>query len=145
MKVADIMSRDVKVCSYFDSIFDAAKKMKKFDIGSLPVVDGNRLIGIITDRDLVIRGMAEQLPLSTKVEQLMTTDVKTVLKNQGVEEVAELMAEEQIRRVPVVEGETLIGIVSLGDLAVDNQTDEKAKIALSEISEERTEGEQFFN
>ncbi|WAA10604.1 CBS domain-containing protein [Fervidibacillus albus] len=145
MKVANIMTKDVETCTYLDNVYEAAVKMRDYDIGALPIVDGSRLIGIVTDRDIVIRCIAEKLPPSTNVKEIMTRDVKTVTKDQSVEEVSKIMANEQIRRIPVVEGEKLIGIVSLGDLAVENNTDEKAKIALSEISEERSEGEHFMN
>lgn len=142
MKVGEIMTTDVETCSLLDNVFEAAVKMRDYDVGSIPIVDEGRLVGIITDRDIVVRGIAEKLPPSTEVKQLMTTDIKTVSTDQSVQEVSRLMADYQIRRIPVVEGERLIGIVSLGDLAVDQQTDDKAKAALSEISEKAT-GEDY--
>lgn len=102
---------------------------------SIPIVDGEKLVGMITDRDLVIRGIAEKKPGSTKVEEVMSDDLITVTADMTAKEASDLMAEHQIRRLPVVEGKNLIGIVSLGDFAVRKMIDHQAGKALSEISE----------
>lgn len=118
--IADVMTRDVMTVTPQDTISRAAHIMKEMDIGSLPVCDGQRLVGMITDRDIAVRGAATgQEPDDTLVGELMTEEVLHCYDNQSVEEVLEDMGDVQIRRVPVVDHDTdmLIGIVSLGDLS----------------------------
>ncbi|MFD3258611.1 CBS domain-containing protein [Paenibacillus lentus] len=134
-KVKDIMTDEVVTVSPQDNIYEVAVKMKDHDTGFIPVVeDGSRLIGVITDRDLVIRGIAEKNPGSTAVETVMTRGIRAASPDTPVDDAAELMAEQQIRRLPVTEGERLIGVVSIGDLAVRNNFADEAGDALSEIS-----------
>lgn len=139
-RVKDIMSTDVESCSLLDNAYEVAVKMKELNVGAIPIVDDEQLVGMITDRDLVVRGIAEKRPGSSKVEKLMSDQLITVTKETSAREAIELMAQHQIRRLPVVENDQLIGIVSLGDFAVEKLTDEQAGRALSEISEQ---GEQF--
>lgn len=139
-KVKDIMSTDVESCSLLDNAYEVAVKMKELNVGAIPIVDDERLVGMITDRDLVIRGIAEKRPGSSKVEKIMSEQLITVTEETSAREAIELMSQHQIRRLPVVENDKLIGIVSLGDFAVRKLTDEQAGRALSEISEQ---GEQF--
>ncbi|GJM69998.1 CBS domain-containing protein [Paenibacillus macerans] len=134
-KVADIMTDEVVTVTVRDNIYEVAVKMKENDTGFIPVVEGDKLLGVITDRDLVIRCMAEKRPNSTAVDEIMTRGIKTASRDMSVDEAAELMAEQQIRRLPVTEGDRLIGIVSIGDLAVHNIFADNAGEALSEISE----------
>ncbi|RRJ66563.1 CBS domain-containing protein [Paenibacillus oralis] len=134
-KVADIMTDEVVTVTVRDNIYEVAVKMKENDTGFIPVVEGDKLLGVITDRDLVIRCMAEKRPNSTAVDEIMTRGIKTASRDMSVDEAAELMAEQQIRRLPVTEGDRLIGIVSIGDLAVRNIFSDNAGEALSEISE----------
>ncbi|MGZ7443785.1 CBS domain-containing protein [Paenibacillus sp. TH7-28] len=134
-KVADIMTDEVVTVTVRDNIYEVAVKMKENDTGFIPVVEGDKLLGVITDRDLVIRCMAEKRPNSTAVDEIMTRGIKTASRDMSVDEAAELMAEQQIRRLPVTEGDRLIGIVSIGDLAVRNIFADNAGDALSEISE----------
>ncbi|MED4959504.1 CBS domain-containing protein [Paenibacillus macerans] len=134
-KVADIMTDEVVTVTVRDNIYEVAVKMKEHDTGFIPVVEGDKLLGVITDRDLVIRCMAEKRPNSTAVDEIMTRGIKTASREMSVDEAAELMAEQQIRRLPVTEGDRLIGIVSIGDLAVHNIFADNAGEALSEISE----------
>ncbi|MCM3698399.1 CBS domain-containing protein [Paenibacillus macerans] len=134
-KVADIMTDEVVTVTVRDNIYEVAVKMKENDTGFIPVVEGDKLLGVITDRDLVIRCMAEKRPNSTAVDEIMTRGIKTASREMSVDEAAELMAEQQIRRLPVTEGDRLIGIVSIGDLAVRNIFADNAGDALSEISE----------
>ncbi|CAM4276026.1 MAG: CBS domain-containing protein [Paenibacillus macerans] len=134
-KVADIMTDEVVTVTVRDNIYEVAVKMKENDTGFIPVVEGDKLLGVITDRDLVIRCMAEKRPNSTAVDEIMTRGIKTASREMSVDEAAELMAEQQIRRLPVTEGDRLIGIVSIGDLAVRNIFADNAGEALSEISE----------
>ncbi|EOS57992.1 Predicted signal-transduction protein containing cAMP-binding and CBS domains [Paenibacillus barengoltzii J12] len=136
-KVSEIMTKNVVTVSPQDNVYEVAVKMKENDTGFIPVVEGgDKLIGVITDRDLVIRGIAEKRPGSTAVTEVMTKGIKTATQEMSVDEAAELMAEQQIRRLPVCEGDRLIGIVSLGDLAVRNIFADNAGEALSEISEQ---------
>ncbi|GGH25755.1 CBS domain-containing protein [Paenibacillus segetis] len=137
-KVSEIMTTDVVTVTPRDNVYEVAVKMKQHDIGYIPVVevDGGRLLGVITDRDLVIRGIAEKHPGSAAVETVMSKGIETVSKDTSVDEAAELMAEQQIRRLPVTDGERLIGIVSIGDLAVRNIFANEAGEALTHISEQ---------
>ena len=134
--IKDIMTKEVECCSLLDNIYEVAVKMKDLNVGAIPIVDEEKLVGMITDRDIVIRGVAEKNPGSTKVEEIMSDHLVTVTPETTTDEAAQLMAEHQIRRLPVVEGENLIGIVSLGDLATNQLTDEQAGDALSDISEQ---------
>lgn len=139
-KLRDIMTTDVRFCIAEDNVFEAASKMAMLNVGFIPIVSNGQLIGVLTDRDIVLRGVAEKRPNSTPVTEIMTTDVITATPDMSTEEAAELMAKHQIRRLPVVEGTKLVGIVALGDLAVQKMSDEQAGQALSQISEthERT-------
>ncbi|MGG4550897.1 CBS domain-containing protein [Paenibacillus sp. FSL W8-0186] len=134
-KVKDIMTDQVVTVSPKDNIYEVAVKMKNNDTGFIPVVEnGDRLIGVITDRDLVIRAIADKHPGSTAVETVMTRGIRCASPDTPVDEAADMMAEQQIRRLPVTEGERLIGIVSLGDMAVRNNFADEAGDALSDIS-----------
>jgi CBS domain-containing protein len=110
--------------------------MKELNVGAIPVVDAENIVGMITDRDIVIRGVAEKNPGSTKVEKIMSDQLITAQADMPVKQALQLMSKHQIRRLPVVEGEKLIGIVSLGDFAVDELSDEQAGDALTNISEQ---------
>jgi CBS domain-containing protein len=134
-QIRDIMTDDVECCTLLDNVFEVATKMKEWNVGAIPIVDGERLVGMITDRDIVVRGVAEKHPGSTKVEDIMSDHLITVTPETSTREAADLMAEHQVRRLPVVEGDRLVGIVALGDLAVHEQTDNQAGKALSDISE----------
>ncbi|WNS77048.1 CBS domain-containing protein [Bacillus sp. DTU_2020_1000418_1_SI_GHA_SEK_038] len=138
-KIRDIMTDNVDSCSLLDNVFEVAVKMKELNVGAIPIVDNDKLVGMITDRDIVLRCVAEKNPPSSKVEKIMSTDIVTVTKDMDVQEAASLMAKHQIRRLPVVEGDKLIGIVSLGDFAVHHLTDQRAGKALTEISETNNE------
>ena len=129
--VKDIMSKEIECCSLLDNMYEVAVKMKELNVGAIPIVDEKKLVGMITDRDIVIRGVAEKNPGSTKVEKIMSDQLVTVTSDITTKQAANLMAEHQIRRLPVVEGENLIGIVSLGDFATHQLTDELAGDALS--------------
>lgn len=133
----DIMSRDVKTCVAEDNIYEAAVKMKEWEIGAIPVVSNEQLIGIVTDRDLVIRAIAEKKPNSTKVTEVMTSEVVTASPDTTVEEASNLMSRHQIRRLPIVEGTKLVGICALRDLAIREPYEDEAEKALENISEER--------
>ena len=133
--VRELMSTDLSYCTPVDNVYEAALKMKQEDIGIIPIVENNRLVGIVTDRDLVVRGIADKNPGSNKITEVMTTDIVSVSPSDPVERASELMARHQIRRLPVVENGQLVGMLSLGDLAIEKYADDQAGYALSEISE----------
>jgi CBS domain-containing protein len=133
--IQDVMTRDVRSISPEETVRRAAEMMDEFDIGAIPVCDGSKLVGMITDRDITIRSTSiGQDPAITRVGDVMSTDVRTCNATQTVDEVLEEMGDVQIRRVVVVDQttHTLVGIVSLGDMAIKHAagTDK----ALGEIS-----------
>ncbi|RSK29305.1 CBS domain-containing protein [Bacillus sp. HMF5848] len=129
------MTTNVESVTLLDNVFEVAVKMRDLNVGAIPVVDEGKLIGIITDRDLVVRGYAEKRSGSNEVKNVMSDKLVTVNASTTLEEAANVMAEHQVRRLPVVEGDKLIGIVSLGDLSLEKMSDQKAGQALHEISE----------
>lgn len=133
--IKKIMSTDCVTVSPLDNVYEVAVKMKEHDIGFIPVVEGKKLIGVITDRDLVIRGYAEKHSGSTAVSEVMTSEVDTITSETSTDEAANLMAEKQIRRLPVVDGGELVGVLAIGDLAVREIFVNEAGEALSAISE----------
>ncbi|MBW8348662.1 CBS domain-containing protein [Bacillus sp. IITD106] len=134
-QIRDIMTKDVQTCSLNDNVYEVAVKMKEDDVGVIPIVNNDKLVGVITDRDIVLRCIAEKNPPSSKVEEIMSSHLVTVTPDTTTQEAAGIMAKEQIRRLPVVENGRLVGIVALADFAVRDLTDNQAKTALSEISE----------
>lgn len=135
MKVRDVMSREVTVANPSETIQEVARTMARLDVGALPVCDADRIIGMVTDRDIVVRAVAEGLPPGTPVGQVVTHEVKYVFDDEDVDEVAENMADLQVRRLPVVNRDKrLVGIVSLGDIARAAKPKEVGK-TLREVSE----------
>lgn len=134
-KIADIMTEDCKTVTTKDTIQQVAIVMRDNDIGFVPVVEGRKLIGVITDRDLVIRGLAGNPSGTMSVSEVLSTGVKTVSSDTSVDDAAELMAANQIRRLPVVDNGELKGVVSIGDLAIREIFVNEAGEALSSISE----------
>lgn len=135
MKVADIMTKEVDTCNPEHSLQEVAAKMKEINVGSIPICENEKLVGIITDRDIVVRGIADNLAMESAVSEILSENMVTGSKDMTVEEAAELMADHQIRRLPIVENEKVIGIVSLGDIAVKDKSYGNADIALDEVSE----------
>jgi len=135
MKVRDIMTREVKIVSPADVLQSAAQLMEKNDFGMVPVGENDRLVGMLSDRDITVRGVARGLaPDRATVRDVMTTDVKYVYDDESVDDVSRNMSELQVRRLPVLNREKrLVGIVSLGDLAVKDPRD--AGDALQSISQ----------
>lgn len=134
MKVSSIMSRDVRVANPEHSLREAAQAMAEIDAGALPVCDGKRLLGMVTDRDLVVRGLARGLDEGTSVTRVMTAQVEYCLEDDHLGDVCAHMADRKIRRLPVLNADhELVGIVSLGDLAREAETRQSGK-ALEEIS-----------
>ncbi|MBW3616270.1 MAG: CBS domain-containing protein [Proteobacteria bacterium] len=142
MKIADVMSRDVQIANPNDSIQSVAQKMAELDVGALPVCDGRRIQGMVTDRDIAVRGVAQGLENSAPISRIMTGNLEYVLASDDLNQAADKMADHQIRRLPVVdENKDLVGIISLGDLAQEH----RAKIVgrtLEEISEPGGSGNQ---
>ncbi|OGO83381.1 MAG: CBS domain-containing protein [Clostridiales bacterium GWC2_40_7] len=136
MKVKDIMTKNVAYINPDSSVTEAAQLMQKHNVGSIPVCDKNGVIGLITDRDIVVRNVAHGTdPHSTPVKNVMTSQVTTVTPEMDIEQVSGIMSKNQIRRIPVVDNNMLVGIVALGDLATDSRFDMEASGALSDISE----------
>jgi CBS domain-containing protein len=121
MKIKDVMTRNVAVVHPSTTIEEAADLMKTHDVGLLPVCEGERLVGVLTDRDITVRAVAVgQSPVTTLVSDAMTPDIYSVFEDQDVEDAARVMKQQQVRRVVVLDGDKrLVGITSLGDLAVD--------------------------
>jgi len=134
-QLKDLMSRDVKVISPDMTIRDAAKKMRDGDFGMLPVGEDDRMIGTISDRDIAIRAVAEGKDTGTKVRDVMSEGIAWAFEDDSVEEAAKIMSKRQVRRLPVVDRDKrLVGIVALGDFAVESSEIRPAAEALSEIS-----------
>jgi CBS domain-containing protein len=124
--IQDIMTRDVQTISPQETVQRAAQLMDELNVGAIPVTDGDKLVGMITDRDITVRSVAAgQAPGSTKVEDVMSTDVRTCTSSQSVDEVLGQMGDVQIRRIPVLDEQSqqVIGIVSLGDVATRHSAD----------------------
>ena len=119
MLISEVMTRDVKLASPTDSLQRAAQRMEADDFGSLPVGENDRLVGMLSDRDIAVRAVARGLsPTECTVSDVMSSDVKYVFDDQTVEEGARLMGDLKVRRLPVLNRDKrLVGIVSLGDLA----------------------------
>jgi CBS domain-containing protein len=134
--IKDIMSSECITATTQDNLYEVAVKMKQQDIGFVPILEGRKLIGVVTDRDLVIRGYAEKHSGSTSVSEVLTTDIKTISPSTSIDEAARIMAVNQIRRLPVVDKGELLGVVAIGDLAVREIFVNEAGEALSGISEQ---------
>jgi CBS domain-containing protein len=116
--VKDAMTSEVKTATPSQSLTDAAKLMKQEDVGSVPVVDGNRLVGLLTDRDIVVRGIADGSdPNAVQVGAIASRDVVTVRPDDDLDEALRLMAQHQVRRLPVVDDGQLVGVVATADVA----------------------------
>jgi CBS domain-containing protein len=123
MKISDCMSHNVRLCAPNDTIQDAARTMKEMDVGLLPVGENDRLVGAISERDIVIRALAAGKPLDTPVREVMSHGIETCFDTDTVKDVADRMADLQIRRMPVLnEQKRLVGIVSLGDISKGEQS-----------------------
>ena len=136
MQVKDVMTKGAEVVRPDATLQEAANKMKSLDIGPLPVCDGDKIIGMLTDRDITVRATAEGLdPKQTRVREVMSKELITCLEDQDVKEAAELMQSKQIRRVPILnKDKRLVGMLSLGDLAHRTQDSKLAGKTLEEVS-----------
>jgi CBS domain-containing protein len=136
MKVRDVMTNSVDWVTPDTSVVEVAQLMKKDDVGSIPVCKEDRLIGIITDRDIVLKVVAAGGNTNNiSVKDVMSTDIISVSADQDVHEAADLMSRNQIRRLPVLEKGELVGILAIGDLAVEKIHINEAGDALSDISQ----------
>jgi CBS domain-containing protein len=134
MLLRDVMTRHVEVIHPDATLREAAQKMKTLDVGPVPVCDGERLVGMLTDRDITIRATAEgRDPNSTRARDVMTPEITYCFEDQDVREAARIMEERQIRRLVVLNRDKrLVGIVSLGDLATQTGDEELDSSELSE-------------
>ena len=125
--VAEVMTREVQVVSPEESLQRAAQLMGELDVGALPVFNGEQLVGMVTDRDITIRGTAAGLPPhETHINEVMTPDIRWCFEDQPLDEVMIQMADSQVRRIPVLSHDDqrkLVGIVSLGDVATKTRGD----------------------
>lgn len=135
MKVKDIMTKNVAYANPSSTVTEVAQLMQKHNVGSIPVCDQNGIVGVVTDRDIVVRNVAHGTnPQSMKVSDVMTSQVTTASPDMDIDDVSRIMAQNQIRRIPVVENNKLVGIVALGDVATDAKYNTEISSALSDIS-----------
>jgi len=136
MKIRDIMTTSVESVSPDTDLVMIARRMKELNVGSLPVVEGNRLIGIITDRDIVLRAVAEGKQVQNEhARNYLTPNPTTISSDRSIQDASAIMAREQIRRLPVVDADRLVGFVSIGDIAVEAGKDQVVGDTLEKISE----------
>jgi len=124
MIISEVMTREVRVASPDDTLQCAARVMEEEDFGSLPIAENDRLVGMLTDRDITIRAVARGLPPhESKVREVMSTEVRYVFEDESIRDVAQVMGDLHVRRLPVLSRDKrLVGIVSLGDLALAKPT-----------------------
>ena len=139
MKLCDVMTKEVKSLNVDDTVEKAVQIMKENNVGSIPVCRDGKIAGIITDRDITLRSIAQGENVSNiKISSIMSSNPITGNLDMDVHDAAKLMAENQIRRLPVIDNNAVVGILSLGDLAVEPKFGNEAGDALSEISENTT-------
>ncbi|MED4098732.1 CBS domain-containing protein [Priestia megaterium] len=134
MDITEVMTSNVATCNLKSSCGEVANMMKNIDVGVIPICEGDKLIGLITDRDLVVKGLANNFNVNTRISEMITTDVITGTKYMSVEQAADIMSQHQIRRLPIVEDGKLIGMVSLGDLGGSNTSNKETGKVLENIS-----------
>lgn len=138
MKISEIMSRDVTLASPDDTIQHAARQMRDIDAGSLPVGEDDRLVGMVTDRDLVIRALAEGRAADTPVREVMSSELCYVYEDENTDSLGDNFINNRIRRFPVVNRDKrLVGIVSIGDLASRSPDRRNVAAAMSAVSSNR--------
>ena len=138
MKLRDIMSREIASINSNDSIEKAAQLMKQLNVGSIPVCSQNSVVGIVTDRDIALRSVASGQTNQQSVSEVMTANPVVGTPDMDVHEAVRIMSDKQIRRLPVVENNSLVGIVSLGDISVEPKLQDNAETALKNISKPST-------
>lgn len=135
MKIRDIMTKDIATLRSDDTIERAARLMKQYNVGSIPVCTDDKVIGIITDRDIAVRSVAPGQVSNQRVSDIMTTNLVVGNPDMDVQDAASIMSDRQVRRLPVVENNSLVGIVSLGDISLEPTAKNSAEDALKNISE----------
>ena len=135
MNIRDVMTPNPRTVAPDDSIQNAARIMRDEDTGVVPVVDNGRAVGMVTDRDIVVRAVADGGELNRPVRDIYTGAIVAATPDMSTREAAQLMSEHQVRRLPVVENDRLVGIVSIGDLAVKEGKDTRTGDTLQSISE----------
>lgn len=136
MRVSEAMTRDVRIASPSETIRQAARMMAEIDAGVVPVGENDRLVGMITDRDIAVRAVADGKSPDTPIREVMSSDVCYCFDDQEISDVAANMADVKVRRLPVVNRDKrLVGILSLGDIAQADNQDKPAVEALCGISE----------
>jgi CBS domain-containing protein len=137
MQISEIMSRDVAIAAPGDSVQKVAQKMAEIDAGIIPVGEKDRLVGMVSDRDIVLRAVAKgKAPGKCTARDVMSPDIKYCYEDEKLEDAARNMATLQVKRLPVLNRDKrLVGIVSLGDLACEPEADEHSKEALQGISQ----------
>ena len=129
--VSQVMTRGVRTLSPTDTVLQAARLMDELNVGVIPVCDGDKLLGMVTDRDIVVRGVAQSLDGKTRLSEVMSGQVRCATEDQQIDEVLGTMARAQIRRMPVVDSkQKLVGIVTIGDIAAKDRNDD-AEVAES--------------
>ena len=136
MKIKDVMTKSVETVRPDQTLQEAASRMKSLDVGPMPVCENDHLVGMLTDRDIVVRAAAEGRDVrTTKVRDAMTPDVAVCSEDDDVKDAADTMKQRQIRRLVVVDGQKRVaGIVSLGDIAVDTGDEKMSGRVLEEVS-----------
>jgi CBS domain-containing protein len=135
VQIRDIMTDRIAYIGPDASVAQAAQLMQKHNVGSIPVVDQESVVGIVTDRDIVVRGVAHgKDAASTPVSQVMTSEIHSASPDMSLQEAAQIMSEYQVRRLPVVDQNRLVGIVSLGDLATFGKYDVEVSHTLGKVS-----------
>lgn len=136
MNISEIMTKSPVSVKSSDTVEKAATLMKEHDIGAIPVWENNTVLGMITDRDITLKSVAGGKDAKNqKISEVMTSSVVTGNPNMSLDEASKLMSQNQIRRLPIVDNNNLVGIVALGDLATENKSDQMAGSALSGISQ----------
>lgn len=135
MKVREIMTKDIASLKSDDSIERAAQLMKQYDVGCIPVCTQDKVIGVVTDRDIAVRNVASGQDNNRRVCDIMSKDLVVGNPEMDVKDAARLMSDRQIRRLPIVENNSLVGIVALGDISLEPSYQNSAEKALKNISE----------
>jgi CBS domain-containing protein len=134
MNIRDVMTPNPRTLTPDDTIQNAARAMRDEDTGAIPIVENGRPVGMVTDRDIVVRAVADGGELNRRLGDIITSGIVSVSPDMSTREAGQLMSEHQVRRLPVVEGDRLVGIVSLGDLAVKEGKDKRSGDTLQSIS-----------
>ncbi len=137
MQMKELMTDEVRLVHTNSTVHEAADRMKKFDVGALPVVEGEKVVGMLTDRDITVRAVANKAdPMKTRVSDIMTPEVEYCYVDQPLNECAKIMRDKQIRRLVVMDrNEKVAGICSLGDIAL-NASDELSEKVLEDVSKQ---------